>query len=82
MDLTVCEILFGINIQNNDGIDAINFLILIGKLFINKSKSNEEPLYFIKFLTLLKDKIECIIYIENINNDEVADWERGLADAL
>ena len=71
MDLTVCEIIFGINILNNDSIDAINFLILIGKLFINKSKTNEELLYFIKFIALLKDKIECIIYIENINNEEV-----------
>ena len=82
MDLTVCEILFGICIDNNESFNIINFLILLGKQFINKSRTNKEPLYFIKFVALLKNKIENIIYTKNINSQDVKSWERDLADAL
>ena len=82
MDFTVCEILFGICIDNNESFNIINFLILLGKQFINKSRTNKEPLYFIKFISLLKNKIENIIYTKIINSQDVKGWERDLADAL
>ena len=82
MDFTVCEILFRICIDNNESINIINFLILLGKQFINKSRTNKEPLYFIKFISLLKNKIENIIYTKNNNSQDVKSWERDLADAL
>ena len=82
MDFTVCEILFGICIDNNESFNIINFLILLGKQFINKSRTNKEPLYFIKFISLLKNKIENIIYTKVINSQDVKSWERVLADAL
>ena len=47
MQLTICEIIFGIIITGNSSINTINFLILIGILFINKSRINKQPLYFI-----------------------------------
>ena len=81
-DFTVYEILFGICIDNNKSFNIINFLILLGKQFINKSRTNKEPLYFIKFVSLLKNKIENIIYIKNIRRQDVKGWERDLADAL
>ena len=56
IQFTICEIVFGITITGNSRINTINFLILIGKLFINKSRTNKQPLYFINFLALLKDK--------------------------
>ena len=49
----VCEILFGIGIENNDSFNIMNFLILLGKCFINRSQNNGEPIYFIKFLILM-----------------------------
>ena len=82
MDFTVCEILFGICINNNDSFNIINFLILLGKHFINRSRNNGEPLYFINLLSLLKDKIENVVFIKQINSQNVKDWERELADAL
>ena len=82
LKLTVCEIIFGICIENNDSFDMINFIILIGKNFINKSRSNGDALYFIKFLSVLKDKLEYINYIKNANDEVLKDWERDMTDAL
>ena len=62
--------------------NIINFFILLGKQFINRSRTNGEPLYFIKFLYLLKDKIKNIIYNKKINTKELNEWEMDLADAL
>ena len=70
------------NIDNNDSFNIINFLILSDKHFKNRSRNNEESFYFVTLLTLLKDKIKNVIYIKQINNQYVKDWERDLADAL
>ena len=82
MDFTVCEILFGICIDYNENFNIANFQILLGKEFINKSRTNKEPLYFIKFVSLLKNKIENIIYTKDINCQDIKSWERILAEAL
>ena len=82
MKLTVCEILFGICIDNNDSFMTLNFLILIGTLFINRSRNNNNPFYFINFLSLLKEKIQNITYVKRINNQKLKNWERNMLDAL
>ena len=82
MKLTICEVIFGINIQGNKSIDTINFLILIGKRFINKSRTNKQPLYFINFLALIKEKIQLTTYNRLINNQPIKDWEMELMDIL
>ena len=82
MNFTVCEILFGISIEKNDSFNIMNFLILLGKKFINRSRSNSEPLYFINFLSFLKEKIENIVYIKTINSQELNGWESDLVNAL
>ena len=41
----------------------INFLILIGKWYLNNSKTNNKNIYFIDFITLIKAKIEILKYI-------------------
>ena len=56
-ELTVCEKLFGIPMNNNyDDSTPLNVLILFGKWYINKRKSNQNPIYFLEYLTLIKDK--------------------------
>ena len=60
----------------------INFIILIGIFFINKSRNNRDPLYFIKFLPILKEKIECINYIKQNNDEDLTDLEKDVAGAL
>ena len=62
-ELTVCEILFGIPMNNNyDDSRLLNFLILFGKWYINKRKSNQNPIYFLEYLTLIKDKVRTMMH--------------------
>ena len=64
-ELTVCEILFGIPMNNNyDDSRHLIFLILFGKWYINKRKSNQNPIYFLEYLTLIKDKVRTILSID------------------
>ena len=41
-NLTICEIIFGIPIKNDDNIEMLNFLLIITKLYINKTKSTKK----------------------------------------
>ena len=82
MQLTICEIIFGITITGNSSINTINFLILTGKLFINKSRTKKQPLYFINFLALVKEKIQHTTYLRQINDQLEEEKERDLMDAL
>ena len=69
--LTICEIIFGITITGNNSINTLNFLILIGKLFINKSRTNKQPVYFINFLAIVKEKIKFATYLRQISGQLV-----------
>ena len=60
-ELTVCEVLFGIPNSNNADTKLLNFLILMGKWFINNCKVKEKPIYFIEYLSIIKDKVEAMI---------------------
>ena len=62
--LTVCEVILGIPIYNNSDFKIINFLILIGKLYLNNKKTQNKLIYFIEFITLIKEKTEILsIYL-------------------
>ena len=39
--LTVCEVMFGIPIYNNPDFNAVNFLILVGKWYLNNCKNTK-----------------------------------------
>ncbi len=75
---TECEILYGIPIQNDERIEAINYTILLGKWFINKNRSNNKSLYFIEFLHILKNKISTLIESNRINNYANKNWLQKL----
>ena len=47
--LTECKILFGIPISNTVDLDIMNFLILMGKQYINKQKTGKKYVYFFEF---------------------------------
>ncbi len=59
--LSICDIIFGICIEDDINIQIINFLILIGKWYINKTKTRNEPLYFIELLRHIKEKVEIMM---------------------
>ena len=53
-----------------------NILILIGKWYINNSKTNEKPLVFAEYLLFLKSKTKIFLKLpdysdnaEGVNND-------------
>ena len=74
MNLSICEILFGIPIQD-EGIKPINFIILMGKWFINKRWTDEKSLKLNTFFKILKNKIDIIVYIKTINNKDADEGE-------
>ena len=80
--LTVCEVLFGINPSNDPNLKIINYLILMGKWYINNTKQDENVLYFFDFLRILQGKIGTFIRANSINNKEMAEWQQIFADAL
>ena len=43
---------------------------------INKSRSNGDALYLIKFLSVLNKKLQHIQYIKKTNDESLVDWVR------
>ena len=74
--------MFGIPIDHNQAIRAINFIILLGKWFINNARSQNQHLIFKTFLKFLKKKIEEIILCKTINNVDPQLWEMDMVIAL
>ena len=80
--LTVCEILFGLPHAVDNYIELLNFLIILGKKYINHSKTTEQPIYFIELLNLIKNKIDVIILSNNLSNRQNKGWQDTLRDNL
>ena len=78
IELTVCEIIFGIPAYNNPDLKLINFVILIGKWYLNHSKTQNKSIYFLDFISLIKEKTEILRNISIINNEEVDSWVSDL----
>ena len=65
--LTICEVLFGKNIQENDKVKkVINVLISYGKWYVNFCRTNKKRLSFFEFLRLCKSKVETSKYLEDL----------------
>ena len=82
MELTVCEVLFGLPTHNNSDLKLTNLLILIGKWFLNNTKMQNKPLYFLDFINLIKEKIEILKTISVLNNEDVETWVDDLLAAI
>ena len=54
---TVCEILLGIPCTANSELLMINYLILLGKWYINEKKTKDKPILFQEFLAQIKSKL-------------------------
>ena len=78
IELTVCEVVFGIPTYNNPDLKIINFLILIGKWYLYNSKTKNQNIYFIDFIALIKAKIAILKYIHASNNEEADQWVTDL----
>ena len=67
-DLTICEVIFGIPISYNPTINAINFLIILGKWYINNVKTLNKELSMSSFLKFVNQKVDKIFYIKATND--------------
>ncbi len=79
---TICEIIFGIGITDDINIDIINFIILLGKWYIHKTKSDEKPLFLLNFLKLIRDKMYLLNLTNSIQCIETKEWQKRLGDAI
>ena len=79
----MCEILFGIIMNNNyDDSRLLIFFILFGKWYINKRKSNQNPIYFLEYLFLIKDKVRTMIHRPSMEGMGVEPCLEALDDLL
>ena len=74
-NFTICEVLFGIPISNTKELDITNFLLMIGKWYINQCRMDESPIYFINYLYIVRKKMEIIILNNKLNQCENAEWQ-------
>ncbi len=82
-NFTVCEVIFGIPFKvNHIALQIINFILLLGKWYMNKIKTEGKVLYFISFLELLSEKIHIITNINKINSCPNKVWQDTLKNIL
>ena len=81
-ELTVCEVIFGIPDTKNPDINILNFLILMGKWYINKCRSKDNQIYFFEFLTILKNKVDIMTYRSVEGDVGLSPWLEVLLNAL
>ena len=62
---TVCEIMLGLNLYQHPLFYCINYLILMGKWYINKVKNCKKKINFTEFLIILKCKLHVLHNIYN-----------------
>ena len=65
-NLTICEIIFGIR-ELDELIRLVNYIILYGKLYINKQRTYSKKLTPAEFFSKLKDKIMVNLTLLRIN---------------
>jgi len=80
--LTECEILFGIPINNTVDLQIINYIIILTKWYINKTKSKMNEMYFFELLATIKEKTDCHIHFRHMNNQTPLDWQDTLNSVL
>ena len=81
-DLTICEVLFGIPINNDDNMKLLNFLIIITKSYINKTKVLEKQLYFIELLSNIREKVRIIEFINGSLGVDSLGWHNALLNIV
>ena len=67
---TICEILLGIPVENDNTISTLNLIILLGKSYINMKRSKKENLYLFEFITIVKEKMETYKLIWEMYNQD------------
>ena len=61
---TVCEILFGLPLTGDPILEALNYVIILAKNFINKKRNLNKELIFVEFIYTLKENLKVICKTE------------------
>ena len=72
----ICEILFGIIPTTNADLCIINYLILLGKWYINNKKNKNKKLLFSEFLLVVKNKLSLIHGLHNVKGKLNTFWKK------
>ena len=72
---SICEVIFGImeTIHNSSNDHMINFLILLGKWYLNKQKSCKSDIIFTEFVQVIRDKLNAV-RLTHVMNDTLNDF--------
>ena len=62
ISFTVCEILLGLHLQTNPKIKCINYLILLGKWFLNNKNTSKCPIFVKEYMHFVRTKLE-VLYL-------------------
>ena len=81
-EFTIYEIPFGFPYHSVPDAEIINVLILMGKWYLNNSKTKEKLILFFEFLSILREKLELIVGGAAIVSCEVLPWQSTLYDVL
>ena len=82
IEFTICEVIFGIPLNNDPYTHLINYIILVAKWYINKNKEQIKPLYFIQLQIILKNKTESMIFTNTLKDRENKNWQTMLLELL
>ena len=63
-------------------VEIINCLILMGKWYLNNSKSKEKTILFFEFLIILREKVELMVGGAAVVGREVLPWQSALYEVL
>ena len=81
-EFVVGKVLFGFQTHSVPDTELLNFLILMGKWYINHSKTKEKQIYFFEFLSLIREKLELIINGASSVGRNAESWQSVLLEAL
>jgi len=80
---TICEIIFGIICTLKDK-NILNFTILLTKWYINNTKTNDNELFLLDLLTVIRQKLQ--ISLQNIkligDYENENNWQQLLFNVL
>ena len=73
-NFTECEIIFGIPFNNDPILEIINYILIIGKWYINHMKTIAKNVTIFEFMKTLKGKIKAICELQTIKGINENDY--------
>ena len=72
LNLTICEIIFGISLNLHNQSDVLimfNYIILLGKWYINHCRPHQKQIDVLEFTLILKNKLKILKMLHTLSNN-------------